>query len=216
MLLSSVEFASFLAYSVRGAEQAHRDSQLWMRRLKNEWIVPGTNESASSFFVRRMAARLDETPLTRWISPHAVLVPVPSSRLLKPGSLWVPFKLAKAMVELGIGRRVETWLERTEAIPKAAWSKPEDRPTAQRHYETLRMKLPVMPSDEVVLVDDVVTRGATLLAAASRAREVLPGARVTGFAMLRALSEPADFRRIFDPCVGRVDLGADGQTTRRP
>jgi hypothetical protein len=161
-------------------------------------------------------ARLDEAGLATWISPHAVLVPAPSSRLLKPGSLWVPLKLAKAMVGLGIGRRVETWLERTEPIPKAASSKAGDRPTAQRQYETLRMKLPVIPSDEVVVVDDVVTRGATLLAAVSRVREALPGARVVGFAMVRALSEPAEFTEMYSPRIGRIDLGAVGQTTRRP
>ena len=216
MLLSSVEFASFLAYSVRGAEPAQHESQRWMRYLKNESIVPGTQESASSFFVRRLAERRDETPFVTWISPHAVLVPAPSSRLLKPGRLWVPLKLANAMVNSGLGRRVETWLERTEAIPKAAWSKAEDRPSVRRQYDTLRMKLPVMPSDEVVVVDDVVTRGATLLAAVSRVREALPGARVVGFAMLRALSEPAEFAEMFSPCIGRIELDQDGHTTRRP
>jgi predicted amidophosphoribosyltransferase len=214
--LSSVEFASFLAYSVRGDEPAQRESRTWRSLLKNDAIVLAAKEPASRVFVRRLAARLHETPFADWFPSHAVLVPIPSSRLLRPGSLWVPFKLANAMVEHGLGRRVETWLERTVAIPKAAWAKPEDRASAQRQYETLRMKTPVMPSDEVVLVDDVITRGATSLGAVRRVQELLPGARIRGFAMVRAISAPEEFGQMFDPRVGRVELLPDGSTRRRP
>jgi hypothetical protein len=82
MSRSSVEFASFLAYSVRGTEPAQEESQAWVRWLKQERIVPGTNDPTSRFIVRRLAARLRETPFADWFSVRPVLVPVPSSRLL--------------------------------------------------------------------------------------------------------------------------------------
>lgn len=130
--------------------------------------------------------------------------------------MWVSRRLADALVAHGLGTRVEPWLERITAVPKSAWAKPEDRPTQERQYETIRMQVPVNPSEEVLVVDDVITRGATMLAACRRVQELLPGARVRGFAVLRAISEPEEFVAMFDPCLGRIDLLPGGGTRRIP
>jgi hypoxanthine phosphoribosyltransferase len=107
-------------------------------------------------------------------------------------------------------------LSRSIALPKAAWSDAEERPTVQRHYETLAVRKLLFVPTEIVLVDDVVTRGATLLGAASRLHESFPNARISAFAAMRAISAPADFGGVFDPCVGVIRLRDDGGTTRRP
>jgi gamma-glutamylcysteine synthetase len=70
-------------------------------------------------------------------------------------------------------------------------------------------------AEEIVLVDDVVTRGATLLGAANRLTEAFPNVRIRAFAAMRTMTPPLVFRAINDPCIGTIELrGID--TFRRP
>jgi len=69
--------------------------------------------------------------------------------------------------------------------------------------------------ERIVLVDDVITRGATMLGAASRLAEVYPEAEIRCFAMIRTMSRSETFVRILDPCLGHIRLSGD-QTFREP
>lgn len=216
MLLSELRFASALSYSVRGDSVDAESSRNWRSRLKRERSVGDPPRPFSRFFAERIRGRLDETPFSDVLTPTATLVPVPASGLLQPHSLWVPFELATALVDVGLGSCVEACLKRIEAVPKSAWQSPEGRPSAQRHYESMRVQTLMYAPTEVVLVDDVVTRGATFLAAASRVHDAFPNARVTAFAAMRAMSSPNEFSALFDPCLGTISLKDDGGTLRRP
>lgn len=67
---------------------------------------------------------------------------------------------------------------------------------------------------QIVVVDDVVTKGATLLAAASRVKEAFPTAEVRVFGLVRTMGLQPDIERIVDPCVGEIRLdGIDVQRT---
>lgn len=63
------------------------------------------------------------------------------------------------------------------------------------------------------LVDDVVTKRATLLAVASRVAEAFPGVRVQAFAVLRTMGLVDDIEKILDPCLGESSW--DGQDVLR-
>ncbi len=220
MLLSDLEFGSFLSYSVRGSSEAAIESQLWMRRLKEERHVGNPPGPMSNLVAERLASRMrhDEpgAEVGRLFTPDALLVPVPSSRILKPATLWVPLLLAQALVRHGLGHSCEPCLARSEPVEKAATSPASSRPTAARHYETLDVHALLFQPGEIVLVDDVITRGATLLGAASRLQEMFPRARIRAFAAMRAISSPEDFEALLHPCVGTVSLSGDGSTWRRP
>jgi hypothetical protein len=61
-------------------------------------------------------------------------------------------------------------------------------------------------------VDDVITKGRTLLAAAARINEALPGAQVRAFALLRTLGMISDLHRLLEPCRGQVRwMGGDAR-----
>jgi hypothetical protein len=216
MLLSELEFGSFLAYSVRGTDEGSIESQSWMRRLKNERYVGKPPTPMSRYVAHRLRVRFDETGLSAILSPSAVLVPVPSSRISKPATLWVPLLIAHALVSEGLARACEPCLHRAHSLNKAAIADTKDRPTAIQHFESLSAARLLFPVNEFVLVDDVVTRGATLIGAASRLREASPDARIKAFAVMRAISTPTEFRGILDPCVGTIQLARDGMTVRRP
>lgn len=56
----------------------------------------------------------------------------------------------------------------------------------------------------LTLVDDVITRGRTLLAAAGMLHEAFPGAEIRAFALVRTLGRGETLHRVLDPCEGEV------------
>jgi phosphoribosylpyrophosphate synthetase len=56
----------------------------------------------------------------------------------------------------------------------------------------------------LTLVDDVVTRGRTLLAAAARLHEAFPVAEIRAFALLRTLAQHEELCRLLEPYEGEV------------
>jgi len=73
----------------------------------------------------------------------------------------------------------------------------------------------VADREVLCLVDDVVTKGATLLGAASRLQETYPQAKVFAFALVRTLGFVDDIERIVEPAVGTISLRGD-EAVREP
>jgi hypothetical protein len=67
----------------------------------------------------------------------------------------------------------------------------------------------------MTLVDDVVTRGRTLLAAATRLHDAFPHAQIQGFALLRTMGFAARVDRLWDPCIGEITWRG-GDARRNP
>jgi len=70
--------------------------------------------------------------------------------------------------------------------------------------------------EEIILVDDVVTRGATLLGAANRLLDVFPRTHIYALAIMRTISNPVEFEKLYDPCIGKIELLESGETSRIP
>jgi len=66
------------------------------------------------------------------------------------------------------------------------------------------------------VIDDVITRGATMLAVASLITRAYPGTTVAAFALVRTMSFVSDIKRIRAPVVGAVRLGLLGEPAREP
>lgn len=213
-MLSELPFGAFLSYSPRGRSDLSRKSRAFVMDLKQDRVVSGT-DTASAYLVRRLKEELPGTALASFLDPAAVLVPVPRSALLLPNALWPSLNLAREMVKRGSGARVLPCLERTEAVTKSAFARSGQRPTPQKHYETLRHLDSIGEPDLLCLVDDVVTKGSTLIGAASRLQEHYPGAVVRAFAAVRTRGLQPEIDQIVEPCVGRIWL-IDGEAYREP
>lgn len=100
-------------------------------------------------------------------------------------------------------------LERLKAVPKSAFAASGTRPKAIDHYQSIRVAKMVADRQLLCLVDDVITKGATLLAAATRLQEAYPQARVTAFALVRTLGFVDDIDQIVAPVIGTVTLRSD-------
>ena len=134
--------------------------------------------------------------------------------MMKPGTLWVPKNIVRAMVQHRLGQELDC-LSRCKSLQKSAFSLPEARPLPANHFETLRVERGLIVPHEILLVDDVVTSGSTFLGAANRLLEAFPEARVRAFAMIRTISDPEEFRAFEDPHRKFIIQKHDGRAWRQ-
>ena len=120
-----------------------------------------------------------------------------------------------ALVDRGLAGNSQPLIERTHPVRKSAYAAPGERPTAQEHFETFTVDDATAVPRRVLLVDDVVTRGATFLGAASRIREGFPETEIRAFALVRTESY-GELTAIQDPREGHIELLPSGVTVRRP
>lgn len=208
-LLSELVFGSLLAYSPRGRTEVSVRS----RRIRDK-IKAGDSELLAKA-IQRLSADFAATDLSAVLGPDVILVPAPRSAPLVQGGLWPPLTIAGALVAAGFGREVRPWLTRTEAVPKSAFSRPGERPNALRHFETMIVEPELAAPTLITVVDDFLTKGNTLLGAASRIQLAYPAATVCAFALVRTLGLQPEIEKVVDPCVGMIRRAGFGDEADR-
>jgi len=198
-MLAAVPFASCYVYSPQGTCAVSVRSRLLCARLKDR----------DPRFMRRYAerVRLELAGARRfdgWLDAATILVPVPGSAPQAPGSLSTPKALAIAMLDAGLGGRLWTGLRREFAVPKSATAGGGRRPSVASHYASFAVDCLGDAKLKLLLVDDVVTKGRTLVAAASRLHDAHPEARIGAFALLRTMGLVPEVTRLIEPCVGEL------------
>lgn len=216
MRLSQLEYGALLSYSPRGDSPKIRHSRDVMIALKNEGFVEDPPILMSQWIAQTIQRSITTLPFASFFQPSTILVPTPKSSLMRPDTLWVPERIATALVRMGLSKEIVPCLVRVKPVPKAASSAPIERPTTTEHYESIGVQGRFSKPDEILLVDDIVTRGATLLGAANRLADVFPQAHIRAFAAMRTISNPDEFNQVNDPCVGTIGLREFGDTIRRP
>jgi hypothetical protein len=213
-LPSEIVFASLLTYSTRATTADELRARNVMLDLKG-----GRRYTPELTVCQRVAQRLlefkDLPEFLGLFGPDVLAIPIPSSSLKQPGSLWIPHDLALALKEVHLVEEVHTLVQRVSPLPKSAISRAEDRSKAIDHYNSVQVSKGLQLPDSILLVDDVITRGATMLGVAARVMEAFPGVPIFGFAAIRALSPPTEFKTLLAPCRGRIQLSGD-HTFRRP
>ena len=109
----------------------------------------------------------------------------------------------------------EECLIRETPLPRSSKVSASNRPKAFQHYDSMRVRELLFDPKEIVLVDDVITRGTTVLGAVNRLAETFPKAFIRVFAVMRTISNPDDFSKIVDPCTGTISLVREN-TFREP
>lgn len=77
-----------------------------MLAIKTDGFVDQPPMLMSQWIARTVQQQISSLPFAHFFTPSTVLVPVPSSSLMQPGTLWVPDRIAKALVARGIGNEV--------------------------------------------------------------------------------------------------------------
>lgn len=211
--ISKLEFGSLLSYSPIVKSEVERNAKDITLCLKVDGPVSNPPDFISNVISRQIKANITKLPFAEFFRSKPILVPVPKSSLMRPEDLWVPRRIANALVQNGLGEAVAECLQRNQALSKSATSPPANRPSPKQHFNSLSVKPILHDPKEILLIDDVITRGATLLGAANRLREVFPVAPIKALAAMRTMSPPLQFNRLFDPCKGEISF--DGQNIRR-
>jgi hypothetical protein len=214
-LLSELRFGSFLVYAPRGTSDVSRRAKQFVRALKEERLIGMPPQSPSAYAALRLADELSVSILETLFRDSPLFVPVPRSSLAVEGGIWPAYNIASALVRQGIGATILPCLERVKAVPKSAFAASGTRPKPIDHYESIRATKMVADRESLCLVDDVITKGATLLGAASRLHEMYPQATVSAFALVRTLGFVDDIGRIVESAVGMITLRGD-EALREP
>lgn len=207
-LLSELRFASLLAYAPQG------QSPISLRSRDVRSAIKRGDRQVLELAAHRLEAS-SAAWLSEFFSSDTFLVPVPGSSPRKDSSaLWVPRAFCRQLAARGLGREVQECLERSSPVPKSAYAAPQDRPRPSRHYDSLRVRGSLFAPRRITLVDDVITRGATLVAAASRVLETYPECEVRAFAILRTMTR-VEVDPILSPCSGIIRYDATTDSSWR-
>jgi len=221
-LFPALPLVSCFAYSPNGSGQLCNEGRSICARLK----------AADSGWLPRLVAAVwvqaaGHGRFAMALGDHVVLVPVPGSDPVRRAH-WVGERLAWCLREIGLAAAVWPVLQRRYAVRKSAFAPASERPSLFEQYTSFAIERggwsPVSTRlagelrsnrPRLTLVDDVVTRGRTLLAAAARLREAFPAAEIRAFALLRTLARDEKLERLLDPYEGEVRW-ISGDARRNP
>lgn len=204
MEITAIEFGSLLTYSPRGDTNEEARSRTFMAKLKSDGFLEKEKILMTKFIAQGIKNNLEKLPFADFFKANPILIPTPSSSLTKANTLWVPQRLATALVDNGLGEKVSSCLQRTKPLRKSHKSSNANRPKAQEHYDTMAVQKELSEPDEILLIDDFITRGSTFIGAANKLRDAFPNANIRAFAGIKTISRSEDFRKIYDPCKGKI------------
>lgn len=225
--IDTLEFGSLFAYTPRpdssdpNLKKTMKNTKTWTTQyLKQDRMVrvQGTNDDIpmTRYVAEVISRKFAEIPFSDFFDENTALVPVPSSSQIPKGGLWVPERLAIEMVRKSIGNSVVPCLSRAKSIPKSSLSAPGNRPTPEDHYSSLSVSDTINDFDKAVLIDDVVTRGSTLIGSANKLHDLFPHIEIKGFAAVRTISDPSSFVKWLEPVKGKITLYLGGYLNRQP
>ena len=223
--IKNLEFISLFSYTPRPFSvdpiilELMKNTKSWTIWLKQDRMVSPKGLSRylpmSRYVTEVLYNSIDDNPYLKVFDKRTVLIPVPRSNPIPTDGLWVPKRIADEMVVKGLGREVISNLKRAKSINKSSQSIPSERPLPSEHYDSLSVDKIVTDLDEVILIDDVITRGSTLLAAANKLIDAFPKIKIRSFAAIRTISNPSEFRNWLDPVKGAITLRSGGVDTFR-
>ena len=94
---------------------------------------------------------------------------------------------------------------RTKPLPKSSLLPSNQRPKPKDHYESMGVnKVAKLDLQRLLLIDDIVTRGHTLMGAAWRVKREFLNVEVKAFAAMRTISNKSKFKKYYDPVRGCI------------
>lgn len=202
-------YAAFANYSPRGVSEPSKRSQRITDALKKghvpqiEQMIPRLSEPAAAH-------------LGPFLNAAVTLVPVPRSTPIKEDALWPSKVIADVLLQAGYGASVTPLIQRISPVQKSAFAAAGHRPLVPEHKASLQVQTDLLHPEQITLIDDVLTKGATTAACAELLQEAFPEATIRIFAVMRTLGFEPEIETVFDPVVGTIIRHPSGLTYRDP
>lgn len=192
-------FAACYVYSPKGESDVSQRSRQLCARAK----------SGSTKWLRSYAATVHQEAFhgqtfREFFADPGMLIPIPDFRPPGQATLWAARRLALALHEMGLAEEVWAGLKRVSSVEKSSSAWMWERPTVLQHYQSFAVVPSSKTARNILLIDDVITKGRTLAAAAIRIQEAFPKADVRAFALVRTMGFVLDVPRLFEPCQGVI------------
>lgn len=192
-------FLTYLVYSPRGVSEIEILSRGNMGACKNGSIP----------FSTKICEKLRESNLDDYFMDSA-LVPVPRSSLMLEGAVYPARIIAETFCKNGIGNSVADCLRRTVAIPKSSGQfNAETRNSVDTHLNSLEVRPLLISEPTIIIIDDILTLGRTLLASAIKLNEIYPEKEIKIFCPIRTRSFQK-VTKIIDVSTGFMERAANG------
>lgn len=160
-----------------------------------------------------------DSALQEVLGPNHLLISIPrSAPLTRLDALWPSRRICQTLVAAELGAEVAPLLVRHTAVQKSAFAAAGQRPSAKDHLNSSKIDdgpALVSTHENVTLVDDFVTRGATFIGMYPHVRQAFPHAAISCFAVVRTISfDPIS--TIVAPIKGVITTNLFGNTRREP
>lgn len=181
---SELRFGSLLVYAPQGTTPLSIRSREVVRHVKN----------GRANYLARIGSRFEESwqsgRFVDLLGPDILLVPAPRSSPDIEDMNWPALRISRELEARELCAAVACLLERHTPVAKSALaSRGAERPSPEQHAASIRCRsTPMFPPSRITIVDDVVTRGSTLLACAWVLAERFPRAAIGALAVVRTMS----------------------------
>ena len=204
----SFPYASLANYSPRGSDEVSLKSRSVCFAIKND----------TSDIISKAAQSLAGNKgviIKDYFGENPIFIPTPRSSLLQTNALWPALRIIDEMLNAGIAGSKSLLLQRNVAVNKSSTSSPGTRPTVEDHVNSISCSSTSLLPNNFVLVDDVITKGATLFACAHILKSNFPRATIKTFALIRTQGLVQNINKFVDPSIG--DINYNGYSiTRKP
>lgn len=194
--------ASWLIYATRATGDRARRARNLIINIKTDQVDAKRERPVVELVVAAAVAKLDASARSVF-DGDPLLVPVPRSGLTKAHTVWPSRRIAEELAAQGLGVDVAPVISRVVAVAKSAGNR--DRPPLADHLASLAIQKSFRPPSQLLLVDDVVTTGTTLMACMLGLAEAFPGVPIGAFALARVLSQ-GEPTQVFEPIVEEISV----------
>ncbi len=183
-----------MEYSPRGETAIDQQSKQIVNLIKRDSFLPDQRQCIHAAITKLASLREEGLPdgFAEILNPDSLLVPVPRSVPFKSkDSHWPSRTICEQLVENDFGATMAIVLSRKTPVQKAAVAKSDgrSRPTVADHIESLECDGILPFGRSLVVVDDVITSGTQLHAAATVVSRSFPDMPMSAFALVRTRSD---------------------------